>query len=79
MACPVSALGYDQAMHERSSKEDEQAPSQDVATILSKLADSGREDDVTRLMDIYEATERAYRAGVQASVPRVGSYASTNE
>jgi hypothetical protein len=67
-------------MHDQSSKEaeHEQAPSQDVATILSQLPDSGLEDDVTRLMDIYEATERAYRAGVQASAPRVGSYASTN-
>ena len=67
-------------MHELPSKdaEREQTPSQDVATILSQLPDSGLEDDVTRLMDIYEATERAYRAGVQASSPRVGSYASTN-
>jgi hypothetical protein len=67
-------------MHEPSSKgaEREQTPSQDVATILSQLSDSGLEDDVTRLMDIYEATERAYRAGVQASAPRVGSFASTN-
>jgi hypothetical protein len=73
-------LGYDLAMHGLSSKEaeGEHTPSQDVATILSQLPDSGREDDVTRLMDIYEAAERAYRASVQASAPRVGSYASTN-
>jgi hypothetical protein len=67
-------------MHDHPIKdaEREQTPSQDVAAILSQLPDSGIEDDVTRLMDIYEATERAYRAGVQASAPRVGSYASTN-
>jgi hypothetical protein len=53
-------------------------PSQDIATILSQLPDSGVEDDVTRVMDVYEAAERSYRAGIQASAPRVGSYASTN-
>ena len=51
---------------------------QDVATILRGLPRGGAEDDVTRLMDIYEATERSYRASVQASLPTVRSSASTS-
>jgi len=53
-------------------------PSEDLATILSELQTGGSEDDVTRLMELYEVAERSYRAGVQASTPRVGSSASAN-
>jgi hypothetical protein len=67
-------------MREQSSRDPEpgQSPSQDIANILSQLPDAGVEDDVTRIMDAYETVERHYRAGVQASAPRVESYASTN-
>lgn len=54
------------------------AASQDIATILSKLPDRGAQDDVARLMDLYETAERGYRASVLASSPRIGSSASTN-
>jgi hypothetical protein len=54
------------------------SPSQDMATILSQLPRNGAEDDVTRLMEIYEAGERSYRASVQASAPNVSSSASTS-
>ena len=53
-------------------------PTADVATILSRLPASGTEDDVARLMDIYEAAERSYRASIQAHALRVSSAASTN-
>lgn len=51
---------------------------QDLATILSRLPRSGIEDDVARLMDIYEVAERSYRASVQANSPTVRSSASTS-
>jgi hypothetical protein len=54
------------------------SPSQDVATLLSLLPTSGGADDVTLLMDVYEAAERSYRAGVQASTPHIGSSSTTN-
>lgn len=50
----------------------------DLATILSRLPGSGSEDDVARLMEIYEAGERQYRAAQRAGAPTVGSSASTN-
>lgn len=52
--------------------------SQDLATILDQLPDRGAEDDVARLMDLYETAERGYRASMLASSPRIGSSASTN-
>jgi hypothetical protein len=51
---------------------------QDTATILSRLPRSGGEDDIMRLMEVYEAGERRYRASMQASAPTVRSFASTS-
>jgi len=71
-------------MQDNSYRLDEQEPTvraasgQDLATILSQLPRSGVEDDVTRLMEIYEAGERSYRASVQASLQSVKSSASTS-
>jgi hypothetical protein len=56
----------------------EPASTQDTSTILSKLPRSGTEDDIARLMEIYEAGERRYRASVQANAPTVRSSASTS-
>ncbi len=56
----------------------EEAPTQDVAQILSQLPRSGSEDDIARLMDVYEAGERHYRASVQANSPTVRASASTS-
>lgn len=53
-------------------------PSEDLATILSTLPRGGVEDDVTRLVEVYEAGERAYRAASVAGTPVVGSSASTS-
>ncbi len=53
-------------------------PDQDLATILSKLPGGGAEDDVTRVMDLYEAAERSYRASMKSRSLKVGSSASTN-
>lgn len=54
------------------------ATDEDLATILSKLPRSGTEDDVTRVMELYEAAERSYRASIQSRSLKVGSSASTN-
>jgi len=53
-------------------------PSQDLATILSQLPSSGAEDDVTRVIGIYEAGERNYRAAFLANSRNVSSSASSN-
>lgn len=56
----------------------EGSPIQDIAVILSQLPRSGSEDDIARLMDVYEAGERRYRASIQASAPTVRASASTS-
>ncbi len=66
------------AAADRTCDEASPTPSEDLATILSQLPTGGTEDDVTRVMELYELGERTYRAGVQASAPRVGSSASAN-
>lgn len=53
-------------------------PTEDIATILSKLPDSGAQDAVTLVMDLYETGERHYRAGMKAGALHVGSSASAN-
>jgi hypothetical protein len=56
----------------------EEVSIQDTATILSQLPRNGTEDDINRLMEIYEAGERRYRASVKANTPKVQSSASTS-
>jgi hypothetical protein len=53
-------------------------PSQDLATILSTLPRSGAEDDVTRLVEVYESAERVYRAASLAGTPVIGASSSAN-
>lgn len=53
-------------------------PSEDLAEVLSALPRSGVEDDVSRLMDVYEAAERVYRGASLAGTPVVGSSSSAN-
>ena len=66
-------------LHSAASDEavTEEVRIQDTATILSQLPRNGSEDDISRLMEIYEAGERRYRASVQANTPTVRSSAST--
>ncbi len=54
------------------------AAKDDVASVLSRLPGSGAQDDVSRVMDLYEAAERRYRAAVSTTTPTIGSSASTN-
>jgi hypothetical protein len=63
---------------EDSKTAPEPAPSQDMADILERLSRSGAGDDVSRLMDVYEAGERQYRASVQSRAQTVRSSASTS-
>jgi len=54
------------------------SPGADLATTLAQLPRSGADDHVTRLLDIYEAAERQYRAGTQAGRPVIGASTSSN-
>ncbi|WP_217923111.1 hypothetical protein [Miltoncostaea oceani] len=42
---------------------------QDVTSMLLAVADARPDDDVTRLVELYEATERTYRAAMMAGAP----------
>jgi hypothetical protein len=61
-----------------TSSASEPTASQDLATILSQLPRAGADDDVTRVVEIYERGERTYRAAVSAGRPTVGASASAN-
>lgn len=54
------------------------SPSGDLATLLSTLPTGGVEDDVSRLVEVYEAAERVYRDASLAGMPVVGSSSSAN-
>ena len=41
----------------------------DVATTLMEVVEGAAADDATRLMLMYEATERSYRAAMMAGAP----------
>jgi len=51
--------------------------SDDTAEILKRIQDVGKDDVAGALMEVYEATERVYRATV-AGNPTVGVAVSTN-
>lgn len=53
-------------------------PSEDVATVLSTLPRQGVEDDVSRLIEVYESVERVYRAASLAGTPVIGASSSAN-
>jgi hypothetical protein len=55
-----------------------QANEQDLATLLSRLPREGSDDDVARVMKIYESAERAYRAATAAGTPVIGASSSAN-
>jgi hypothetical protein len=55
-----------------------QSNEQDLATLLSRLPCQGSEDDVARVMKIYESAERAYRAAAAAGTPVIGASSSAN-
>ena len=63
-----------------TSNDRESVPSadRDVANILSTLPTSGAEDDVFRLMNVYESVERVYREASAAGTPVVGASSSAN-
>jgi hypothetical protein len=50
----------------------------DLASILSALSRAGVEDDVSRLMDVYESVERVYREASAAGTPVIGASSSAN-
>lgn len=50
----------------------------DLANILSTLPTRGAEDDVSRLMDVYESVERVYRGASTAGTPIIGASSSAN-
>jgi hypothetical protein len=52
--------------------------SADLASILNTLPTRGAEDDVSRLMDIYESVERVYREASAAGTPVIGASSSAN-
>lgn len=54
------------------------SPSEDLATVLSTLPTGGIEDDVSRLIEVYEAAERVYRDASLAGAPVVGASSSAN-
>jgi hypothetical protein len=53
-------------------------PSEDLATILSRLPHNGASDDVTRVVEVYESVERAYRAAAQVGTPTINASSTTN-
>jgi hypothetical protein len=55
-----------------------QTHAQDLASLLSQLPREGTDDDVSRLMDVYESAERSYRAAVLAGTPVIGASSSAN-
>jgi hypothetical protein len=55
----------------------EPTQSDDTAEILRQIQDVGKDDVAGALMEIYEATERVYRATVAGSAT-VGAAVSTN-
>jgi hypothetical protein len=54
------------------------SPSADLANILSELPRHGAEDDLARVLEVYEAAERRYRASTQAGKPVIGASTSAN-
>jgi hypothetical protein len=54
------------------------SPSADLATVLSTLPTSGTEDDVSRLIEVYESVERVYRDASLVGTPVIGASSSTN-
>jgi hypothetical protein len=54
------------------------SPSADLAVILSTLPRSGAEDDVTRIVEVYESVERVYRGASLAGTPVIGASSSAN-
>jgi hypothetical protein len=54
-----------------------EADSDDVADILTSIEGIGDSETATALMEIYETTERIYRAGVAGAAP-VGATVTTN-
>jgi hypothetical protein len=51
--------------------------SDDVTNMLLEVAEAGAQDDVARLVELYEATERTYRAAMMAGAPLARASAHT--
>lgn len=64
--------------HPPDSRRDTPSASADLANILSVLPGRGGEDDISRVMDVYEAAERVYRDASLAGTPVVGVSSSAN-
>lgn len=62
-----------------SSKSPDKGFDRDVDRILNELPVTGTDDYAFKVMEIYEATERKYRATYQAGSVPVESSSSTNE
>lgn len=50
---------------------------EDITSMLVSVAEGDSQDDVSRLMEIYEATERTYRAAMMAGAPVTRASAHT--